>query len=295
MKNVSSFSDLSTEIQECVNACTIYLNEFIKSNIATPTIDVTSKNITIIGNGIAQEVDSFLFNITASAFVIFINITLSGLLTNIKIINPPDSGLISIQNSYLQFENSIVNPSDSFLYSGIHSFSSSLNIRNSSFIYNGTKENNPRLGGAIFMVEGNLYIESSNFEFNSANSGGALNVFDCRNVIINQSTFKNNKATSTGGGAVFLSNTTANFNYINASSNLAGSEGNFNSFGGWLMIRAESKVDISNLDCRSNSAMNGGCISVLELSALVIRIFNYKINIKFTNRYFTSCLLLSFN
>ena len=294
MTNVSSFTDLSTEIQTCGNACTIYLKEFINSNITTPTIDIISKNITIIGNGIAQKVDSFLFNITASAFVIFINITLSGL-TLPTDIRDAYSGLISIQKSYLQFENSIVNPSDSLFYSGIHSFSSSLNIRNSSFIYNGTKENNSRLGGAIFMVEGNLYIESSNFEFNSADSGGALNVFDCRNVTINQSTFKNNKATSTGGGAVFLSNTTANFNYINASSNLAGSDDNFNSFGGWLMIRAESKVDISNLDCRSNSAMNGGCISVLELSALVIRIFNYKINIKFTNRYFTSCLLLSFN
>jgi uncharacterized protein with beta-barrel porin domain len=94
-------------------------------------------------------------------------------------------------------------------------------------------------------------------------------------VIINQATFKNNNATSTGGGAVYLSNTTANFNYINASSNLAGSDDNFNSFGGWLMIGGRSKVNISNLDCRSNSAMNGGCISVLEQSELVIRIFVY--------------------
>ena len=87
---------------------------------------------------------------------------------------------------------------------------SAVTIKSSRFMENGalslnlaqstSSDINEAFGGAIFCTSDNLYIESSSFDGNTGDEGGAIHVSG-NHVTIKESTFNNNFAKVTGGAA----------------------------------------------------------------------------------------------
>ena len=182
--NGNSFSQLQSEINDCLNHDVINLNNDITQTGAASIL--IQKSLTINGRGHtidAQEM-SGIFSIRYSTLI----------LKNIIFKNAKGGtfGAIAIYNSECSIINcSFENNNVEFDGAAISIVSGSLNVSDSIFKDNKAKDN----GGAIYSTE-DIYIDNCTFINNSASQGGAIhslncNLLDCK--------FINNSAVSDGG------------------------------------------------------------------------------------------------
>lgn len=109
-----------------------------------------------------------------------------------------------IINSYVHFTNCTFADNYTYMRGGaIYAQNTSgVVLNNCVFKNNITGNNTQSLGGAIYMNSGYLTIESCQFTSNESKSGGAIATYS-PTVIINQTTFSGNKATTDDGGAIY--------------------------------------------------------------------------------------------
>ena len=157
----------------------------------------------------------------------------------------------------------------------------SVTIKNSEFIDNSA----PSMGGAVYVDHGTLDITDCTFEKNSAGSGGAI-ATSSTVANIKNTTFSQNKATTTWGGAIYVqysTTTPSKFTQLTMTDNSAPYGGaisavfvnvaldgidateNTASAGGFL-ANYQSTTTISNCTIKSNHADIGGGLYLFDFT-----------------------------
>ena len=155
---------------------------------------------------------------------------------------------------------------------GIYSASSSFDMVSSRVLHNTVLGGN--CGGAAILRCESGHITRTNMSFNSALSGptsrttadgGALCIELSSLVLVEQSTFESNVASSSGGGVVIKQSPNVTVRHAHFLSNHAAN-------GGSMSVQESPFVNISDMLLTNSSAMiNGGGIEVRESPALNVQ------------------------
>lgn len=116
------------------------------------------------------------------------------------------------------------------------------------------KNNSTLSGGGVLFTNGQLNITGGIFEGNKGKYGGVLWIGSKSTATIENATFKNNKTTSSYGGAIWGSN---EFKVKNSTF-----EGNQAKWGG--AIWGQKSMTIENITFRDNEADRGGALAMLD-------------------------------
>src|SRR5262249_50696611 len=127
-----------------------------------------------------------------------------------------------------------------------------LTIVNSHFYSNTTGSSQ---GGGAITTFGALNISGSEFAYNKAGGGGAINsVFGGANAVIGNSTFHHNETLSAHGGAIYLRDAAPmTLTQVTLNNNKALNQG-----GAIFVSGVSSNLIISNSQILSNTAQSGG-------------------------------------
>lgn len=116
-------------------------------------------------------------------------------------------------------------------------------------------------GGALFIKNcTTLSVKNSRFEFNTAQSGGAIACIENSNVIVENNTFKNN-STSYSGGAIYSSESNLILSHNLISKNRSINERSSNGDGGGVYLYKSSHIFNNNVIV-NNTSYEGGAIYV---------------------------------
>ena len=123
------------------------------------------------------------------------------------------------------------------------------------------KNNSSKSGGGVLFTNGKLNITGGTFKENKGKYGGALWIGSKSTATIENATFKNNKTTSSYGGAIWGSN---EFKVKNSTF-----EGNQAKWGG--AIWGQKSMTIENSTFRDNEADRGGALAMLDNMKMTVK------------------------
>lgn len=123
------------------------------------------------------------------------------------------------------------------------------------------KNNSSKSGGGVLFTNGKLNITGGTFKENKGKYGGALWIGSKSTANVENAAFKNNKTTSSYGGAIWGSN---EFKVKNSTF-----EGNQAKWGG--AIWGQKSMTIENSTFRDNEADRGGALAMLDNMKMTVK------------------------
>ena len=295
--NSSSLSDGDGSIENPYNKITMdRINNYATLHLADGEYNVTCFKTISSLNIVGESYDNTIIRHDGLLFTVLSELSLNNLtLSGVTIKN---QGIVNSTN--VIFSDAIGSSSDRYnnVFGGVFDNYGTNYVKPKLYLDNCIFKNNyAEYGGAIYLINGEAFINSCLFERNIAyNYGGAIACDGSSKLTIKNTRFKFDSSTNDAGGALYLKDSSIiieNSNFTNCNSLFGGAICDLNSdlsidnavfssndavYDGGAIFKMYGDLSVLNSKFNFNAANNGGAIFTDNSSSFVVKSSRFSSN-----------------